>query len=632
MGLSVFDKKQKVDTKSIVGQVFGDVSIESIPSDAERPNTSQIVQSVFDGIGQFSPAAESLGVAGLPREAQAPRNPLLKQFKEGTPDVTAPAAAVGGFIAGAIPFLDKIPGLREKFNKARETFPKSFGAGEVTGTFIPGAAALKGAKVLLKPLVKQALPLIKSSKKAIQLLTQAGIAVSEGVLADLFFSAVSVEKPSVKSMAAFAAVDAVLPGLGAIVKKLKVGRQIKQDVKTGIKTVLPEKPSAIRKTEVAPTAKAEVRAATPVKFEGIPNVLVEKAQKVSKEDFVTSTFEIPLNELKTLVTQAEIIAKSRGHRIKSRTPDAPIVMGFRDGKVVILDGNNRYFEKLNSGAKTIKARFAFNEGEENLFDLINRTTKKGLVPVKPVVIAKPVTLSEALENKPFQVTSARKADIAKFREEIGVKALNTPERKAWDKSLRNAKEKGIPDDALRLADEINKTPRSFNDEETAGLVIKLSDLKSKYSKLNLENAKLTDLTEIKLKSAEIERLEDEFNTIHSALKKSGTEKGRTLAAQKLTIDQDFDLIAVKQRARAAVGKPLDEKQSKQFKGMVDRLDARAEQVKQLEKQLAEAQARGAVVGRRNKFQGMSAAQKDTELSSLVSKAKKLIDDGCQVIA
>ena len=91
MGLSVFDKEQKVDTKSIVGQVFGEVSSESILKDSERPNTSQIVQSVFDDIGQFAPVAESLGITGIP---QAQENPLLEQFKEGTPAVTQPAAAV----------------------------------------------------------------------------------------------------------------------------------------------------------------------------------------------------------------------------------------------------------------------------------------------------------------------------------------------------------------------------------------------------------------------------------------------------------------------------------------------------------------------------------------------------------
>jgi len=579
MGLSVSDKKIKVDTKGIVEKVFSSVGTESIFMDSGRVNTSAIVQSVFDEIGQFAPVAESLGISDIPR---AQENPLLEQFKEGTPDVTAPAAAVGGFIAGTVPFLDKIPGLRENFNKAREAFPTQFGAGKVAGTFIPGAAALKGAKVLLKPLVKQALPLIKSSKKAVQLLTQAGIAVSEGVVADLLFSAVSVEKPSVKSMAAFAAVDAVLPGLGAAMKaisrKLKAGRQITQEVKD----VLPKK--------------------KPITTPSVPEskTLIEE---------VMSTVNLETGNLKRGTAFIRTF-------FKGRTDDELRKLGIWAQK---QKGETKRFIVDEVGAE-LTARGS---------DLTLR------LPVKQVAtapITKSVTLSEALENKPFQVTSARKAEIAQKREEMGLRALNTPETITWNQSLRNAKEKGIPDDALRLADEINITPRSFNDEETAGLVIKLSDLKSKYSKLNLENAKLTNPTDIKLKSAEIERLEEDFNRIHSALKKSGTEKGRTLAAQKLTIDQDFNLISVKQRARAASGNKLDEKQSKKFKAMIDRMDAKTKQVQQLEKELAEAQASGAVVGRRNKFQGMSTVQKDAELSSLVSKAKKLIDDGCQVIA
>ncbi len=592
MGLTVSDKKIKVDTKGIVEKVFSSVGTESIFMDSERVNTSAIVQSVFDEFGQFAPVAESLGVTGIPR---AQENPLLEQFKDGKPGVTAPTAAVGGFVASAIPFLDEIPGLREGFDEAREAFPKSFGAGGVAGTFLPAGAALKGAKVLLKPLVKQALPLIKSSKKAVQLLTQAGIAVSEGVVADLLFSAVSVEKPSIKSMAAFAAVDAVLPGLGAamkaIGKKLKTRRQIKQEIKTETKVVLPEKPIA------TPTV-ASVKQVPPAK----PSL--KTRQELSRLEEILDQSTGGINNREILLFD----------KLMDKQTDPEIKIGI-----------------LRKAIKRIRQTERGNITESEVRGLFDQISA---VPAKPVVaqITKPVTLSEALENKPFQVTSARKADIAKFREEIGVKALNTPETKAWNQSLRNAKEKGIPEDALRLADEINVTPRSFNDEETAGLVIKLSDLKSKYSKLNLENAKLTDLTDIKLKSAEIERLEDEFNTTHSALKKSGTEKGRTLAAQKLTIDQDFNLISVKQRARAAVGKPLDEKQSKQFKGMVDRLDAKDKKLQEVQKQLVEAEARGAVVGRRNKFQGMSAEQKNAELETLVSKAKKLIDDGCQVIA
>src|SRR5690606_36952583 len=82
----------------------------------------------------------------------------------------------------------------------------------------------------------------------------------------------------------------------------------------------------------------------------------------------------------------------------------------------------------------------------------------------------------------------------------------------------------------------------------------------------------TDPAEVATLSAEANRIEDEFDSISTALRTSGTEKGRALAAQKLTINQDFQLVSVLNRAKAAKGAELTAKQRAHIEALTKRLE------------------------------------------------------------
>jgi hypothetical protein len=89
------------------------------------------------------------------------------------------------------------------------------------------------------------------------------------------------------------------------------------------------------------------------------------AKDLSKDEFLNNTHVVPLEGLDpefSDATKAKVLSR------KSRNPEAPIRLGFRDGKVTILDGAHRYYEAVERGDKTIKANFAYGEGADKFYD------------------------------------------------------------------------------------------------------------------------------------------------------------------------------------------------------------------------------------------------------------------------
>ena len=138
-----------------------------------------------------------------------------------------------------------------------------------------------------------------------------------------------------------------------------------------------------------------------------------------------------------------------------------------------------------------------------------------------------------------EVTSARRADTFADRDAIDLTELPAPERKTWETSLANAKAKGLDKSAVGTAEKVIEKPRSLNDEEQSGLVLKLAQLKNEHK----EALAAGD-------SNRIDSIEQEYHTVTKALDLAGTETARALAARKLTINEDYDLMTMIQRAKA----------------------------------------------------------------------------------
>jgi ribosomal protein S18 acetylase RimI-like enzyme len=166
------------------------------------------------------------------------------------------------------------------------------------------------------------------------------------------------------------------------------------------------------------------------------------------------------------------------------------------------------------------------------------------------------------------ITSARKEMMKGDRAELDLPELPAPERKSWRQSLSEAK----PQEANTLADEVLARPRALNDSETASLVVRAQEIKNRHSEVMKEIGAASDPEIIAQKRAESEALESEFDKLTEATKKSGTEKGRTLAAQKLTINQDFDLVSMKNRLKAAKGENLTPQENAKIEELHARLN------------------------------------------------------------
>lgn len=182
-------------------------------------------------------------------------------------------------------------------------------------------------------------------------------------------------------------------------------------------------------------------------------------------------------------------------------------------------------------------------------------------------------------------TSARKADMARDRKLLGLEDLNDPEVQRWSTVLQDAKDRGYEAKAMRLAEEVQNMPRGFTPVESAGVVLYTAKLKNEYDAFREQIDSATGETDKRLLLEEQRRVQQEFDIASKALKTSGTEKGRALAAQKLTIDQDFRLLSVLNRAAVSKQKELNEHQRKIFDRLDTKLKRLTAEVKDLQKQV-----------------------------------------------
>ncbi|MFH1635394.1 MAG: diguanylate cyclase, partial [Chloroflexota bacterium] len=214
-------------------------------------------------------------------------------------------------------------------------------------------------------------------------------------------------------------------------------------------------------------------------------------------------------------------------------------------------------------------------------------------------------------------TSARQADIQEDRAALGLDGVPSPERKGWQTSLQQAKDNGHVDNALRTAAEINSKPRPLNDVETAGMVVRAAQLKAEHRGIQGKIKNATESSSIAILNTQLERIEAEFEALSTAIHKSGTEKGRALAAQKLTINQDYDLVSVVTRAKAKRGKKLTQKQHDKFEDLTSELERAQQEIERLQDEIAAA-TKPAEKGA-GRYRNMNQTQIESERDSLVSQ-------------
>lgn len=186
------------------------------------------------------------------------------------------------------------------------------------------------------------------------------------------------------------------------------------------------------------------------------------------------------------------------------------------------------------------------------------------------VPAAPETVIEMADT-----TSAQREDVDSYREELDLPAIPDATSREFEQELQDAKDAGVKENALTLAQEVMDKPRAFTPVETAGLVMKAADLRRAYTVNDarlMEATKSGDTVVAEQAGLALETNQIEFDLLTAALRKSGTEKGRALASQKLRIDANYDLISVTARAKVANGsKDLSSHTDRKIRDLVKRL-------------------------------------------------------------
>lgn len=236
-------------------------------------------------------------------------------------------------------------------------------------------------------------------------------------------------------------------------------------------------------------------------------------------------------------------------------------------------------------------------------------------------------LAETIPEELPGPTSARKAMTTEDRAAMGLDELASPARHSWERAIADAHKKKIPTKAIDIAADINAKPRALSDTETAGLVLEATRLKNHHRATLEDIDRATDPAELSFRTAEARRVEQDFDVLTEALRKSGTEKGRALASQKLTLSHDYDLITVKARAKVASGRALTELESSAFSELSQKLDDANKRVSELERSMAE-QSAERVVRQHKARQRVTPETRHAEFTDLLGKVKELLKAGC----
>ena len=184
--------------------------------------------------------------------------------------------------------------------------------------------------------------------------------------------------------------------------------------------------------EAEPLAEPEVKPEKPPvepepKPEEVPDIpeglqdLAQRARKAkSVEEFIQDGHTVPIETIADPGIRETIIKKLG--KIESRTPEAAIVVEISpEGKLEIRDGAQRYYQKIDAGAKTIDIRFTPEQEKQNI-EFFEKATK---VKEKPEEEPK---IAEELRKAAEFVRSGKVSKPGQFKASTGFDIV-------WDGSL-----------------------------------------------------------------------------------------------------------------------------------------------------------------------------------------------------
>ncbi len=429
-----------------------------------------------------------------------------------------------------------------------------------------------------------------------------------------------------------------------------------------------EAPTSTRRRNITPEG-AKVLEDLDASGVGVPGFITNSLRKIAKENGITVTKETTPNDIieglklrrdggETFefsnwrnevalevdpATRKDILrnvvgSKSATEQDLSDALDALKVRNGEDGlNGFIPDAGNvandvmlspRASDDLKARAKTIYDEIFAPEGttkQESTEPPRPKGAPADASPTKPFG-STPEGIVRAPEPEE-RYTSAQKEWTTTQRARMDLDEIPSPARHEWEAALNEAKEKNLDAEAETLAKVIIEAPRALNDVETAGMVIRMEQLVQQHE-AGLENLSASkDPVAIAEQSRALKEIEGQFDTISKAVRYSGTEKGRNLAAQKLTINKSYDLVHVLSRAKAAKGKEITPEERTRLTAITKQLKDTEAKLADAESRIRDLRARDAIKERRTSTR-LPQEKVKVKIADLTEKTRRLLRAGC----
>lgn len=222
--------------------------------------------------------------------------------------------------------------------------------------------------------------------------------------------------------------------------------------------------------------------------------------------------------------------------------------------------------------------------------------------------------------------SARRKDVDEVREVLGLDEIPSPDRQEWADALQKAKDENLADTAKAKAQQIINKPIPMNVVETAGMVLATQRLRNKHAELIKQGNATENESTLAAISTELDDVESDLEMLTQALRLSGTEKGRALAAQKLTINKNFDLASLLVSVKIRKGSPLTESERQQIAELAKKNEELTKRSEALE--MAERRSRAKNVVNEARTTRRERPSVDRELAEKSNKLRELMKAGC----
>lgn len=250
-------------------------------------------------------------------------------------------------------------------------------------------------------------------------------------------------------------------------------------------------------------------------------------------------------------------------------------------------------------------------------DMAGRGNQRA-IPIREVAPGSSVT-EPVTESRQPEITAPKNAAMAADRETLGLSELQRSEPESAQRVLDEAKaaNQRDPRSTDRLVTQALEGRKNFSNVETMQLNLRAAEIKNRANELQREIYETKDESAIAEKRVELNSLIDEFDRLSQAQRASGREWGRAGIARQRAIDEDYSLVGMVARFKAAAGREPSQAERAQIEQQSKRIAELEAKLSTAEEQLAKKRLQGEIdrISRRQR-RTQSKAQIDSEWADL----------------